>query len=92
MRYTFQEVPGVLHDLVAHQDVIIGGGQPAAANRFAVAYGELADRLLDWPLSGRRYESPDPSFDHLRVGKLAAPFHQYSVFSRWRGAWSASSR
>ena len=80
MRYTLQEVHGVLQDLVAHQDVIISGGQPAAADRFAVAYGELADRLLEWPLSGRQYGSPDPALNHLRVGKLAAPFHHYSVF------------
>ena len=59
---------------------MIGGGQPAAAQRFARAYSHLTERLLEWPLCGRIYETDDPSLAGIRIGKIASPFQNYLVF------------
>ena len=74
------QADGVERDLAGHVAVIVEGGQPAAAQGFLDAYESCTDTLREWPYSGFVLESPDPGLNHLRVGKLAAPFHHYSVF------------
>jgi plasmid stabilization system protein ParE len=80
MSYHLREVAQVRHDLADHYQFIQRGGQPDAAVRFLRAYHELTERLREWPLSGRAFQTEASDLQDIRICGLPAPFQAFQVF------------
>jgi plasmid stabilization system protein ParE len=80
MRYRLREADGVIDDLADHYQMIVAGGQPAAADALLVAYDQLTDRLCDFPGIGHVFETDHPRLQNVRVRGLPSPYFSFQVF------------